>query len=285
MAAWGSPWKSSELQGNFAGWNHREMLGNFRKALVQLERTSDRSENTVAVNATTYPVQGRGSGLPTWFLPWDSSGAVVELTIPLHNRAFQDYASPKIFLTAALSGCSVYIKGSPDNPTIYHCGTSGTAPENSPEFYKRMVMTCKHLGYGAPASGRVHGIGKTAYLNRFTGGAQQLEDRTLVTSQLEDDVGGLVIATKYTRWGSVFGVRTGQNWEFYLQRNVLVEYETYDEVLEKSKSLFGTGLFSKTRTRPVITKDLRKCYPSSVEKIFPGTGHVEMMMNNVILRV
>ncbi|MDX2506710.1 MAG: hypothetical protein QNL62_19855 [Gammaproteobacteria bacterium] len=281
----GQGWESTKLTGDFTNWKHVRIVGNGRRALVTLDHSNARGENTVEVSAKVYPEHGRGSGLPTWFLPWDGSGACVELTIPPYDGTLSEYDSPKIFFTAALSGCSVYMKGNPDNPTIYHCGISGTAPNNSPAFYKRLVMTCKHLGIGTSPQGRIQGIGKNAYMDRFTGGAIGSEDRTLVTSQLENQVGGLVIATGYRRWGAIFGIRTGQNWEFYLQRNVMVDYETYDQIVEKSKGLFGTGLFSKTRTREVITKELMKTYPSSLEKIFPGTGQVEMMMDNVIVKV
>ena len=296
MTATNANLQTTPLSGVFKNWNHRQVTGDARRALVDLEQclVRDRGDNVVAVKAKMYPPQGRGPGLPTWFLPWDQRGAVVELTIPRHNPNSTDYDSPRFFFTAALSGCSVFVKGSPDSPTVYHCGTSGISPANSPQFFKRMVMTCKNLGIGAPAQGRVQGVGKNAYRDRFTSGAHGVEDRTLVTRQLDDLVrtqGKEAIATSYRRWGAVFGMRIGLGWEFYLQRNLVVMYETMETVIEKSKakSLFGLGIFkispARETTRLQITKDQFKSFPSSVEKIFPGRGQVEAMVDNVIVKV
>ena len=56
--------------------------------------------------------------VPIYYLPW-CPGKVLDLTIPAKNALV---ASPDIFFTAAINGCSVFIQGTPANPTIYHAG-------------------------------------------------------------------------------------------------------------------------------------------------------------------
>jgi hypothetical protein len=53
--------------------------------------------------------------LHAYYLPW-SPGWAVKYNIPANAR------DKAFFLTAALSGCSVFVRGPATNPTVYHCG-------------------------------------------------------------------------------------------------------------------------------------------------------------------
>ena len=69
--------------------------------------------------ATFSPTPGY---VPTYFLPWADDFAI-RLTIPpMGQRTGKGRSDPGNFFTAAISGCSVIFQGTPDNPTIYHCG-------------------------------------------------------------------------------------------------------------------------------------------------------------------
>jgi hypothetical protein len=53
--------------------------------------------------------------LNAYYLPWEP-GWCVKYTIPANAR------NNSLFLTSALSGCSIFVRGPADNPTVYHCG-------------------------------------------------------------------------------------------------------------------------------------------------------------------
>lgn len=73
----------------------------------------------IEFQATSAPTQGY---VPAYFLPWADDFAI-RLTIPpIGQRTGKSRSDPGIFFTAAISGCSVIFQGTPDNPTIYHCG-------------------------------------------------------------------------------------------------------------------------------------------------------------------
>ena len=60
-----------------------------------------------------------GGWVPVYWLPWNTAGAAIRLTIPARSAA---NPGPDVFFTAAINGCSVFFQGTPQNPTIYHCG-------------------------------------------------------------------------------------------------------------------------------------------------------------------
>jgi hypothetical protein len=68
----------------------------------------------------------RADFVPIWWLPW-SPGHMTKLKIDLHNVVPQDNTggnlpNPSLFVTAALSGCSVFATGVPSAPSLYHGG-------------------------------------------------------------------------------------------------------------------------------------------------------------------
>ena len=112
-----------------------------------------------------------GEGLDAYFLPWDSRGGVVYMTLPRG-----DSGGPRHFFTADLSGCSILVTGPPDNPTIWHGGVEnwnnsgyadnhdGNVParDESPRLWGSLV---EHLS--GQAAGNITAIDKTDYINDF----------------------------------------------------------------------------------------------------------------------
>jgi hypothetical protein len=162
---------------------------------------------------------------PVYFLPWDSSGAVVRLRIPAKGTTDPD---PDIFLTAAINGCSVFVQGDADSPTLYHAGgDTGQSDHNQAARFWREALG-KHIRNSATARGRgtvASEVNKTEYVktpgtvgNSTTPRAQEYE--SWLKSKL--DKTGRFTVTMVNPWGCVMGIRKGTTWSFYLQENATV---------------------------------------------------------------
>ncbi len=78
------------------------------------------------------PMSRQAYGEDMYYLPWSSARAV-KTSLPAHG-------GPDLFVTAALSGCSVIAEGQATAPTVYHMGIMGeiwpqmdhTVPQQAP---------------------------------------------------------------------------------------------------------------------------------------------------------
>jgi len=72
-------------------------------------------------------------------------------------------------------------------------------------------------------------------------------------------------------WGAVFGIRTGANWQFYLQQNVTVDY--YKLTARQTQKKKMLGLSKKTITEIVQDGPSRSVSrPVVTREIFPAGG-------------
>lgn len=166
-----------------------------------------------------------GEAEPVYFLPWDDRGYIVKLRIPKTTRADP---GPSIFFTAAINGCSVFVQGDPDAPTVYHAGGSTGIKDPSEAARMWRQVLAKHIrdSNTASARGSIHGeVNKTQYI---TSTATTNAKSTPTAEQYERELRSLLdkkgsFRVEYvTPWGCVFGVRTGNDWAFYLQENATV---------------------------------------------------------------
>jgi hypothetical protein len=267
----------SELEGFFEGFRHTQMSPGQKIAHITMSRgLSSRGSGAVKV----IPSLG-GAGLPVYFLPWDPRGAAVEITIPSRNPNLPERTHPRFFFTAVLSGCSVFIKGDPQFPTVYHCGTAGgnvgtSTQGNSNDFFERLVRTSKFRGIGARPTGQLHKVKSSDYMRAKSGANPALEALTdEVMDNLKRHYAGRVMITDVTPWGCVFGVRDERNWAFYLQQNCTVIYKRWEdverEIVRKKKVL---GIFTKNVTKSYITRGLSGevavARNMGVTQLFPG---------------
>ena len=204
---------------------------------------------------------------PIYYLPWDESGAIVRLTIP--NMGARD-PDPDIFFTAAINGCSVFIQGSADNPTVYHAGgNTGQSDHNeAAKFWKEALR--KYVAATPVATARgtiVTEVNKTEYVktpgtigNATTPRAQQYEN----TLKAKLDKTGKFTVTMVNPWGCVMGIRTGNNWAFYLQENATV----ITSVVTK------TGATTQYFARPM-----------HIRQVYPGGGAVASMKMKVPVQI
>lgn len=204
---------------------------------------------------------------PVYFLPWDESGAIVRLHIPTKGTLDPD---PDIFFTAAINGCSVFIQGNPDNPTVYHAGgdTGQTDLNEGARFWRHALRN--HIANSAAATARgtiAAEVNKTDYVktpgsigNSTTLRAQEYEDRLKVKL----NKAGKFSVTMVNPWGCVMGIRTGNNWAFYLQENATV----ITSVVTK------TGATTQYFARPM-----------HIRQVYPGGGAVASMKMKVPVQI
>ncbi|HEU4630716.1 MAG TPA: hypothetical protein VFS08_13275 [Gemmatimonadaceae bacterium] len=204
---------------------------------------------------------------PVYFQPWDSSGAIVRLRIPPKGTTDPD---PDIFLTAAINGCSVFVQGSADSPTLYHAGgDTGQSDHNQAARFWREALA-KHIRDSASARGRgslAAEVNKTEYVktpgtvgNATTPRAQEYE-RWL---KAKLDKAGRFTVTMVNPWGCVMGIRTGTTWSFYLQENATVI----------------CNIVTKTGVE-------QRCYarPMALRQIFPGGASLANMQMKVPVKI
>lgn len=176
-----------------------------------------------------------GGWVPAYYLPWDTAGAAIRLTIPARNAL---NPGPNIFFTAAINGCSIFFQGTAQNPTIYHCGGDtgqGVNSQHGADFW-REVMT-EFIAQDA-ARGKNKGalfaqdVNKTRYVKTpgVGGGTLAVGQGTSTPAAmaykqwLEDNSRNDLKVEQVNPWACVMGIRTGNDWAFFLQQNATVVY-------------------------------------------------------------
>jgi hypothetical protein len=205
-----------------------ELFDDMRPGGAKME---DRNDEGAGVVRMKYAYSTFGEASPIYFLPWDESGAIIKLHLPTKGKHAPD---PDVFFTAAINGCSVFVQGDPDNPTVYHAGgNTGRSDHNdAARFWRHALVNHLKNSETAQARGKIQAeINKTDYVR--TPGTQSNSSTPTADKyeqELKDrlDKKGSFTVTMVSPWGCVFGLRTGTNWEFYLQENgtVVCNYVT-----------------------------------------------------------
>jgi len=183
--------------------------------------------------ALTFELSTGGDGVPIYFLPWDSL-RVVSLAIPDTGGAFYDPDDPDhpgLFFTAAINGCSVFVKGPPSRPQVFHGGIDGTfsTDTDAVDFWQQRlkeILAKQGPGGGHPSALRE--VNKTDYIkdprhrDPTTTATATAYEQWLQSNQSKDF--RLQMACP---WGCVFGIRYGRSWTFYLQENATVTVLRY----------------------------------------------------------
>lgn len=222
--------------------------------------------------------------VPVWFLSWESHH-LIEMNIPpRQNEDDNDPQDPKIFFTAAINGCSVFVQGDPSSPTVTHAGISQTQTPygNDPSTFWRDLLYANQAANNL-YPGRTWEVNNTDYINQtgVSGGAQTANtDKYL--KWLKGQPSGVTTVSHVVPWGCVFGIRYGRLWTFYLQENatvytykVISKYST-PSVTDRKKVL---GVVTKTTTQNVSIRKLVKLEstinrPVVVRDFFPGNKRV-----------
>lgn len=242
--------------------NSGDMLGFIEMGLPRAPEFIGAATFDVKVNvqiASAAQVAGR---IPCWWLPWLSQHIIKIKIASLATTPTIDLGgtkgsvpNPGLFFTAAINGCSVFAVGSPQNPSLYHAGITGTLEKalGNTEF-TRLGGTSEAVWRNLLGrAGSAKPIGETnrgRYVAERTSATASDTDRYHPTSNpdLYTTFEALrfeatlnrrndISAVEVTPWGAVFGVRDGAgNWSFTLVRNATV---TYYHLVKKYKYFFS----------------------------------------------
>jgi hypothetical protein len=212
----------------------------------------------------------KAHSFPIYYLPW-SSNKMLRMTIPTKGTGPATLADPDIFFTAGINGCSVFIEGSRDNPTIYHAGTEDKMGGiNSGKYWRDLYREYSATAAREPKGGKTYGeVKKSQYI---VGEGKETDARYTNTTRTGVDYEGWIKnnqkdidVTVVQPWGCVFGLRTGTDWTFYLQKNAVVKFYAF-----KKSGLFGTGSRKRSGTEQTYS------VPMQLFQVFPGHAHVRI---------
>ncbi len=193
------------------------------------------------------------AAVPAYFLPWNPSGGAVELNIPNNGGGAASAANPNLFLTAALSGCSIYVEGPANSPTIFHCGTQFDTPgAEAAVFWNRVIA---ELGHDPTQMGGAHNKDYTVPVRGDRATMKEATGREKVAQKaIQRAFKDTVDVEEVRSWGAVFGVRDGTDWRFYMQENCTVTYHK----IRKSKYLKRRISDGEARiySRPMYCKEI-----------------------------
>jgi hypothetical protein len=197
----------------------------------------------------------------------------------------------------------VFFQGTAQNPTICHCGGDPDyrpnpkmkkvdgfkrplrSPSEAAAFWRALVMA-----HGDMARGTVSGeVNKMDYLmdSPTADPSQKSTSRSdEYYSWLKKNKLGNKDKFRFMEvrpWGCVFGLRTGNDWQFYLQENATIRYTTV-QTQKKYKTYSFDGPFGlhaefsgKTEKTRVDVSYHDVARPMCVRPIWPsGGGKIEM---------
>lgn len=231
--------------------------------------------------------------VPMHFLPWGSE-ALIDMRLPEDKSDGTDPDNPNLFFTAALSGCSVFVDGHPARPRVVHAGIDGKLNVNARKFWEDRLVDLATQS-GEPIDDHMRSIDKSMYGDTTMGWQYK--------QWLKNEYRDTLTIRSVREWASVFGIRYGRLWSFYLQRNAMVTtaravkkdslnitgqhdnlwYVHRDTGLNVTKETRtkGKGLFKRQKSVYLLQQTYNK--PMAVQEIYPlshGEGGVRIMSQN-----
>ncbi|EPX64539.1 hypothetical protein D187_003275 [Cystobacter fuscus DSM 2262] len=204
------------------------------------------------IHAISISTQRADHWFPCFWLPWGGD-KTYKVTL-VDKRPFKVGGEPKIFLTAAVDGCSVFVEGTEEEPTVYHANAMGQNPSgfdlNTQRYAVRvdrsMLMRDRLLAIPEPKRGTGSGLRVAEggdYMIDFLQALppqeeQRLKDEAaqwLRKKKIQPGQGTAQGANGAVRdmgiqveahQGTVFGVKKNKRWSFYYQRRVSMKYST-----------------------------------------------------------
>jgi hypothetical protein len=206
----------------------------------------------------------RAGWVPIYWLPWLSAN-IVEMTMdtgtdraklarPSDDNTIDPIDEPKVFFTAAINGCSVFVTpGTDGGLTVKHAGFTGSLKQqfaNDRQNWKMMggnsADAWRYLtGANALQAGTYGEVNSNDYIKAGAARrADKLKQKLNKNRQFH--------FTQVSPQGCVFGLKNTTNqWEFFLQKNMLIAYQKYVATPEK----FGPIPYTKqTPTQGKVPK-------------------------------
>jgi hypothetical protein len=269
--------------------NKRRIEGNRKIAYVDL-RLNQRNQTGAGVEGdmitfdATYAVTP--NYVPVYYLPWEDAGASIRLTIPVAavNKGPShplDPADPYLFFTAAINGCSIFFRGTPQHPTIFHCGgsTGRTALNDQAQFWQEVMAEFVQsddakLGRQAKLGPLyANSVDKRDYIKNpnvtTTFGAAGGQVNTTANAKSyqgklrgKHALGKLSVES-VNPWGCVLGRRADNgDWTFYLQENATIRYHEISR--NPIKLISGFKSTSYAVARPLVYSEIFPNGPAHV---------------------
>jgi hypothetical protein len=254
--------------------------------------------------------------LPIWWLPWDGRGSLVKTkildianhpTVDPNDVSIDPLPNPPIFITAALSGCSVFAYGDARGPSVYHGGYEGRVMDalnangngrmgNTPEeVWRNLFNGAVYLpeSTGDPWEKNIHKmyklndpnsklakvqagikaygeVGKSQYVTQFTSTGETHLSRQF-QKWLMDANRDRLAQISVSAWGAVLGIRsTAGIWSFYLQRNASIAYQ---QIQKSYKGHIGK---IKWGEQIALGPTQRQNICMGLQKFFPDRGSITM---------
>jgi hypothetical protein len=275
------------LAGKFAGFRHTLVDQTQRVVRLSVTRQPDQMRNRGA-DFLINPSLTATTGNRSFFLPWDSRGAAVEMTIPRFTAGDDVDANPGLFFTAVLSGCSIVFKGTPDKPTIFHCGTAGgeagtPTQGDSNEFFRSMLRDVRSQGLGRSNQATATQVLSTDYMTTRAGGGVAPAQEAAFKTTLETHYKDSLYIENVNMWGVVFGFRTGTNWAFYLQENATISYRKVNDIIthfatlamqQRKPQAFDISTLTPAQLIGANIPLILRARPAVVSQVFPGGAAV-----------
>ena len=215
--------------------------------------------------AGTMSIDGSFTAAPgkvkSYFLPWNAGSGIFRLAIPEKGTALVD-DDVRYFFTAAINGCSIFVKGTPRAPEIYHAGGNtghGKDPVKAAAFWRDLMVN-----FSGPEA--ITGeINKMDYISNPNARSGFTQHADTFSDWLKSEAKGDLNIETIEPWGCVMGLRDLRgDWGFYLQENATIHHSKFKKVLfvQTKKKIKGTETSS---SRPML---FRKFFPG-------GLGHVD----------
>jgi hypothetical protein len=188
----------------------------------------------------------RDQWFPIFYLPW-CAGADYRMTLK-QPTTFANGEPVRIFITSAVNGCSVFVEGTPQQPTVYHSNRSGGgAPPIGGNLLvngaywqpKKVAMEGAFLAAKSPKAIQTRGPGApplpspTAvhamdYMD--VTGAQapnrtRADDLEAVRLSPLDRTSVRFVTSHYLPFGTVFGWMQNTTWRFFFQKRACHAFE------------------------------------------------------------
>lgn len=155
--------------------------------------------------------------LPAFFLPWQQN-RITFVTLAATGKKIDH------FFTSSLSGCAIYITGTPEKPTVYHANARNIGAENEDDKRQKYMDELFRLAsINKPLVAR---LTKSTYQSDERITHKKGKGRVFATNKLGED-------RAYKEDTSVVGVRSNKIWKFYYQVNIYMEYTRPDRKLER----------------------------------------------------
>ncbi len=275
----GVTWKPSAVTAVSAGAGDLQIVSSgTRISYCAFSQFTD-PMNTGGVTTATNKEQTRidvfaadpGGGIPLFYLPYALN----------HNRRMtltdkQHIGGVSLFLTDLVDGCSLYVEGSPDKPSVYHINANREKPNGMADLSQTMstrnrLKSWKHKWAHMDQRFHVEGAdvssiaGKIAKPTRPAAAPLpnlqppskvESRDYMLITKNQDEAFAGMLGQMQVTTrcpsvlngqsvdsleiahsQGTVFGVATGGMWKFYVQKRVLALFFHHNLVPIANQSL------------------------------------------------